>query len=111
MPDSLTIQSIADDQMIIVLNLSGQSVQQVLPFLSREDAGKLTQQLQSFAQEMRDEFAALKAAVLAEAASQPQGIAPVSDAVNALIGQEIPVDTTGVASAVPSAQVAPANGV
>ena len=87
MPDSIVIQSIQPDSMVIILNLAGQSWQKVLPFLNMQDAGKLTQQLVSFAAEMRDEFAALKAAIEAQNA----GVPPVADAVTALIGQEIPV--------------------
>jgi hypothetical protein len=93
MADSISIQSIHPDtrQMVVNLNIEGTAYVKVIPFFSTQDADLLTAQLQAFSQELRAEFDALKAAVQAADAGN---VLPPSDAVAALVGTEIPVDTT-----------------
>jgi hypothetical protein len=97
MADSISIQSIHPEtkQMVVNLNIEGNVYVKVLPFFSTQDAALLTAQLQAFSQELRTEFDALTAAVKAADAGTTL---PASDAVTALVGTEIPVDTTPPAS-------------
>lgn len=77
--------------MTVVFNIEGTTYTKVLPFFTDTDAALLTTQLQAFAQELRGEFDALKAAVLAANAGN---VPAPTDTVNALVGQPIPVDVT-----------------
>ncbi len=89
--DSFTIQSIHADarNMVLVVNINGATYPQVVPILTVQDPAVLTAQLQALAQQMRSEFAALTATVQASDATNPPVVA---DAVNALVGQSLPVD-------------------
>lgn len=110
--DTITIQSIHPEakQMVVVFNIEGTTYPKVLPFFTDQDATLLTQQLQSFAQELKGEFDALKATVLAANA----GTVPTpTDAVTALVGTPIPVEvapatTPAPASGTPAETTAPA---
>ena len=93
MADTITITGIHPEvrKIAITLNVEGVTYPTVLPILSVTDADAIKAQLQDLAQELRSDFDALKAAVQATDANA----APVvSDAVTALVGQDIPVDTT-----------------
>lgn len=96
--DNITIQSIHPEtqNMVVVLNIGGVSYPKVLPFWNTQDPALLQAQLQAFAQELRTELDALIAAT--KAADAGAVVAP-SDAVNALVGTSIPVDTAPAAPA------------
>lgn len=91
MADQITIQSIHPEakQAVVVFNIEGATYPKVLPFLSTTDANVLKTQLKAFAQELRGEFDALKKAV---EDADANAVPPVSDEVNALVGQPIDVD-------------------
>jgi hypothetical protein len=95
MTDQIVIQSIHPEvkQAVVVFNIEGKTYPKVLPFLTTTDADLLKQQLQAFAKELKTEFDALTAAV--QQADQ-NAVPPVSDAVNALVGQSFDAadDTT-----------------
>src|ERR1035438_9027632 len=98
--DIITITGISPEvrKIAITLNIEGVTYPTVLPILTTTDATAITSQLQDLAKQLRTDFDALKTAVqTADAGAQPV----VSDAVTALIGTDIPVDTTPVVATPP----------